>query len=193
MVKLMSIVCFYRRLFELQVQGTFKRVPLGEIYVGAEVSEKIDMGFFNNMLAKAAISFCGTLVSDLHASFGNAPSTHNFEMPHLVAPLFPTFDRVVITHPGDTPPAMGTPFQETEEQRSIRRSWSRIADAHIDVRNTYSFSVHSSQVDFFHWSVVGIPMVPPIDMRHFFGRSNIRIGGILLVSIYYLNAFADVL
>ncbi len=158
------------------MQGKFKRAPIGEVYVGAEVTNKVDLGIITRSLAKAAIKFCGTLVSDLHSSFGDDPETSNYEMPHLVSPLFPTFDKIVVSAPNETPPTMGYPFPETIEQRRARQKLGKIADCKIDVNNTYSFSVNTSQVDLLNWKLVGIPMVRPIELSTFFGSSMIRFG-----------------
>ena len=98
-------------MFEVQVQGRFKRQPVGEIFCGAEASSKMELGMITRGISKAACNFAGTMVNDLHYSFGDSPSQANYQVPHIVAPLFPTVDKLVVTLPGEEPPALGAPFE----------------------------------------------------------------------------------
>lgn len=161
----------------MQVQGKFKRHPSGEIFCGAEVSNKVELGIITRSMARAAIKFCETLVPNLHSSFGDSPDQPDFEMPHMVSPLFPTFDKIVVTEPGGKPPTIGLPFPETPAQVKIRKKWMKVKDANINIENTYSFSVNTSQVDLLNWKLVGIPMIRPIALNSFFGNSQIRLVG----------------
>ena len=74
----------------MQVQGRFKRMPVGEIYVGADVTNKMELGIITRSFSRAILKFINTMVNDLHYSFGDSPGTPGFEKPHIVAPLFTT-------------------------------------------------------------------------------------------------------
>lgn len=171
-----------RRQFEVQVQGKFKREPQGEIYVGAEVTSKMELGMLTRSISKAALRFCGTMVNDLHYSFGEATSDPNHQVPHLVAPIFPTFDKVLVSPPGTALPPMNVPFNEDLDYRKQRMKFRLTSDAKIDIANTYSFSVNTSNLNLLDWTLVGIPMVRPMDLRTFFGGAAIQLGELLLYS-----------
>ena len=151
-------------------------MPQGEIYVGAEATNKMELGIVTKAFSRAALQFCGTMVNDLHYSFGDKPSRTGFEIPHLVAPIFPTLDKIIITPDGQTPPEMGKPFQEDPEYRKQRLKMRLISDAKVDLSTTYSFSVNTSNLDLSRWNIVGIPYCSPKDLRLFFGDSSIRLG-----------------
>lgn len=164
----------------MQVQGKFKREPQGEIYVGAEVTNKMELGILTKSISKAALRFCGTMVSDLHYSFGDSQSDPNYQVPHLVAPIFPTFDKVLVTPPGEELPAMNIPFNENLEFRKQRIKFRLTSDAKIDINNTYSFSVNTSNLNLLDWTLVGVPMVRPMDLRTFFNNSSINLGALVM-------------
>lgn len=172
-----------RRQFEVQVQGKFKRLPIGEIFVGAETNVKVDMGLLTKSITKAALKFCGTMVNDLHYSFGDDQSDPNHQLPHIVAPIFPTFDKVLVTPPGGVLPEMNVPFNEDLEYRKQRIKYKLTSDAKIDLNTTYSFSVNTSNLNLLDWTLVGIPMVRPMDLRSFVGNNaSISLGKLVRFS-----------
>lgn len=165
-----------RRLFEVQVQGKFKRLPQGEIFVGAEASLKMELGLISRSVAKAAINLCSTMVGDLHSSLGDMKGNELYQLPHLVAPMFITFDKIVLTSKGETPPPLGIPFTEDLEYRKKRLKFRSIKDAEVDLETTYSFSVNTSNINLLTWQLTGIPLVRPMDLRTFIQESAIRLG-----------------
>ena len=170
-----SFVFSSRRVFELQVQGRFKRLPEGEIVVGGESTNKMELGLIMRSICKAVCNFGSSIISDLHYSFGDVQSTPDYQLPHMSAPLFSTMDKLIVTLPGGALPKMGEPFNEDPEHRKKRMKYKNIEDACIKIGNTYSFSVASSNIDFCKWCTVGIPMVKPMDLRTFWGDSDLRL------------------
>lgn len=163
-------------MFEVQVQGKFKRKPAGEIFVGAESSEKMQLGLITRSISKIVCNFCSTIVADLHYSFGDSTKDgSNYQLPHLVAPLFPTLDKIIVTPPGESPPTLGTPFTEDPDYRKQRLKFHLTADANIDLETTYSFSVNTSNLNLADWKIVGVPMVQPMDLRSFFSDASIML------------------
>lgn len=144
--------------------------------MGAEVTNKMELGFLTKSMCNAALKFCGTMVTDLHSSFGDNPSQPKYQLPHLVAPLFPTLDKIVVTPPGETPPQVGIPFVEDPEYRKQRMKFKQISDSNIDVNSIYSFSVNTAQIDVVNWQLTGIPMIRPQDLTMFMGNSDLRLG-----------------
>lgn len=169
--------CFFKgkKTFEVQVQGKFKRQPIGELYCGAEAVDKMELGLITRSISKAVCNFATTIINDLHYSFGDSPTNANYQVPHIVAPLFPTLDKVVVTPPSQEPPPMGAPFVEDLEYRARRLKFKSLAEAQVDINNTYSFSVNTANLDLTTWDIVGIPMMKSMDMRTFFGESPIRL------------------
>jgi hypothetical protein len=151
-------------------------MPQGEIFVGGEATNKMELGMIMRSVCKAVSNFACSIITDLHYSFGDPQNIDEYEIPHMAAPLFTTMDKIVVTPPGERPPPMGAPFPEDPEFRKKRFKFRSIDDAKLDLRNVYSFSVNTRNIDFSTWQVVGIPMVRPMDLRSFFGDSTLRLG-----------------
>ena len=94
----------------------------------------------------------------------------------MVAPLFPTMDKIIQTPEGQEPPELGVPFVEDPEYRKMRLK-NKVTNDLIDLTSTYSFSVNTSNMDLITWCLVGVPMLQAIDLRTFFGDSPIRLVG----------------
>lgn len=165
-----------RRLFEVQVQGKFKRQPAGEIFVGAEASAKMELGLFTRSISMAAMKLCSTMVTDMHYSFGESMDNPNHQLPHVVGPIFPTMDKIIVTPPGETPPPLGIPFTEDINYRKERLKYKSIDEAQVKLDHTYSLSVNTSNLNLLDWTMVNIPMVKPMDLRTFFGNASIQLG-----------------
>ena len=109
-----------KRMFELQVQGKFKRLPMGEIVVGGESSNEMELGMIMRTICKSVCNFAGTFISDLSFSFGDSQKKEDYELPHMSAPLFPTMDKLIVTPDGKTPPTMGQCWDEDPDWRKRR-------------------------------------------------------------------------
>eukprot|EP00606_Chrysophyceae_sp_TOSAG23-5_P001196 GSChrysophyteH2.ASY1.ANO1.1381.1 assembled CDS len=171
--------CFYdtkkKVTYEVQVQGKFKRLPRGELVCGAETCEKMELGFMTRTFCNMTLKFAGTIVDDLHYSFGEDLAKSDHEFPHLVGPLFPTLDKIIESKPGDPLPEMGRPFLEDPEYRKKRLKWKSSYNANINLDYTYSFSVNTANIDIVAWQFVNIPMVNNIDLSSIFGDSPMRL------------------
>ena len=185
-----------RRVFELQVQGQFKRLPIGEIVVGGESTNKMELGLIMRSVCKAVCNFGSSIINDLHFSFGDLQSNFDYQLPHMAAPLFTTMDRVIVSLDKSSVPKMGEPFIEDPEYRKKRMKFKNIDDANIKLEHIYSFSVASSNIDFCKWCTVGIPMVRPMDLRTIWGDSDLSLGTYVLFFFFfslvccnYLNSF----
>ncbi|RYG97270.1 hypothetical protein EON65_53120, partial [archaeon] len=84
-----------KNTFEVQIQGKFLQVipPNCTLYVGAEITKKMELGLVTRGLCGSILNFCKAYSSHLHSSFGDAA---NVELPHIVAPLWNTIDRLVV-------------------------------------------------------------------------------------------------
>ena len=125
--------------------------------------------------ARTVMNFASTVINDLHFSLGDAQTSKYYQLPHIVAPIFATVDKFVVTPPGKMPPPMGVPYVEDPAYRAKRLKFRKVADAEIDLNNIYSFSVNTRNIDLCTWNLVNFPMMRPMDMRSFFGDSPIRL------------------
>lgn len=151
------------------MQGRFKKVPEGLIYVGADAIFQLQLGLLTQSFVKAVLSFLKTLVNNLHYSFGDSKSVPGYETAHVVAPLFSTMDKVVVTPAGEVPPSMGVPFPDDLELRKIRLDPARCDTIEIIPGATYSFSLNSNNIALPEWQVMGIPMLKPLSINMFSG------------------------
>lgn len=159
---------------EIQIQGQFKRLPQGEIYMGAYVSNKMELGLITRSIAKAALSYVGSRVTNMHYSFGDSdPNDPAFQLPHCVSPMFVTFDKIIVTPPGETPPKIRDPYDEDPEYRKMRLNWHRIKDANIQLDNIYSFSSNTQNIDLVTWTLTNFPMIRALDIRTLAGESSL--------------------
>ncbi len=92
-----------RCTFEVQVQGKFKRLPCGEIFVGADCQTELSLGVVTRAFCKGVLRFVATMVNNLCYSFGESPTAAasaggpgkdtaaaGHQIAHLVAPIFAT-------------------------------------------------------------------------------------------------------
>ena len=164
-----------KRQFEVQVQGKFKRVPKGQIYVGAETGHKMELGILTRSIVKALLKFAGSMVNNLHYSFGDDPTKPDWQASHVVAPIVCGMDRIVITPQGEKAPEMGEPFAPYESWEARKKRVSSKEKLRIDTTSTYSMSVNTSNIDLTSWSMVGVPMVGKVAMSNLFGDTFIKL------------------
>lgn len=165
-------------MFEVQLQGKFKEAPKGEMFVGAQISKPLNLSLAMKSFSNLTLRFLNTLVSDLHVSYGDKQENNpNYELAHLVAPLFSSFDKVIITPPGCTPPPLFIPFYEDTNLRKKRCRYRSMKDHQIDINSTYSLSVNTGNLDLINWKIVNIPLARPMSLSNFFGNSSIELCG----------------
>jgi Protein of unknown function (DUF1769) len=54
------------RMFEVQVQGRFRRLPDGELYIGIEIGDRMKLGLMTMGLCKALLSFGQRMNRNIH-------------------------------------------------------------------------------------------------------------------------------
>ena len=93
--------------------------------MGAELTEKMQLGIVTKMVASTVLSFAKRILKNMHFSFGesskNISNVDEIELPHVTFPLSRGMDRLIVTEPGGTPPPLGIEFNETEESRVARK------------------------------------------------------------------------
>ena len=166
-----------QRLFEMQIQGKFKKLPQGVLYMGAELTERMHMGLVTKTVAGMILGFARRVLKNLHYSFGDKPGgvqeADEMELPHLTFPLSRGMDRLVITPVGGKIPPLGKEFFEPDEVRIPRRGKGE--EPQFVLGPTYSMSFHSMYMDFAQWQLVNIAGQKSIDLAGYFGDSSVHI------------------
>ena len=151
------------QMFELQIQGSFKRLPVGTLFMGAEIQSRPRVGKIMSRLITVVMNFVQRRMFGLHWALGEAeyaptPAARAlWEAPHIVFPLARAMDRVVVTADGDDVPKLGGELDEPLEQRDARRQ-GRSPDVAWALGSTYSFSFMSQMIDFASWRVINLPV-----------------------------------
>lgn len=127
-----------KRELTLQLQGKFKRCPVGEVYCGVEVTSKMELGILLKSISRIGLNFVKSIVSDMHHSFGDYPNDPTHEHPHIVAPLVRAMDRLVVTPDDQAPPPIHMPFIEEDRHRQARIKNNDKFEFTLD--SIYSFS-----------------------------------------------------
>ena len=128
-----------RRLFwegrnrELNLDG---HRPRGVVYIGGEITERMQLGLVAKGLANLALKFVKARTAFLHHSYGDKEDR---QLAHIVMPLWSSVDRLVVTPQGGTPPPLGEgALPEPDAERLVRRASSDAGEWETDA--TYSFS-----------------------------------------------------
>lgn len=162
------------RKFEIQFQGQIKYIPKGIVVVGGELEKKIDIGYFTSILLSTLVSFSMALNSLLKVGFGEDIKENNdYEQPHIVFPLFRVMDRVIISNLDEELPILGQEIPESDIERDKRRNGD--TEFKFETDKIYTFSFHTSFIDFANWTLCGFPGYSSIDIRTFLGIQSPRI------------------
>ncbi|KNC53792.1 uncharacterized protein AMSG_09512 [Thecamonas trahens ATCC 50062] len=138
-----------KRSFEIQIQGKFKVVPQGTLYMGVE-----------------------SMIRGLHSSFGTRDDS---ELPHIVFPLTMSVDRYIVTPPGESPPDLCVMMLPgTDDENAARRKNARIDDT-FTTTDTYTLSFHSANLDLVQWKAVKIPGLSDLELTSFVADQPLRI------------------
>ena len=88
------------------------------------------------------------------------------ELPHMGAPAFHSFDRVVTTKEGEEPPKLGQhlPRMPSDDQRRKNFFKNNII---VDAKSTYTFSVKNRRFNPLLWKVVTVPIIRTFTVSRF--------------------------
>jgi hypothetical protein len=152
-----------------------KVLPKGEVMLGGELFDKMQVSFVTRTLLSFLMKFAMSLNPFLHFGFGDDHKQDGmFEFPHFTFPLFRVMDRVVVTPENETPPELGKELPESDQDRGLRRNGK---GPHMNFQNgyIYTFSFHSMYVDFTRWVICNFPGYRAIDLRGFLGQQKVKI------------------
>lgn len=74
------------------------------------------------------------------------------------APAFHSFDRVVVTPPGQSPPPLGQHLPKTDYDIKRRKHFFKLQDK-VNLDCTYTFSMKNRRFDPLGWKVIGVPIL----------------------------------
>ena len=158
------------RRLELQVQGRFKHRMESMVYIGGELSQRMQLGLITRSLLRLVLTFLKNFHSSIHCSFGDKA---NAQLPHVVCPLWQSADRMYVTRPGEDPPALGQNIPETDAARAARKASD--PRGNWDPDNIYTFTLNTAIVDLPNWQIVDVPMLrAPLNLATFVGDASVR-------------------
>lgn len=160
-----------KRRLVINLQGSFKRKPQGVVYAGAEISDPMKLGLVTRGLCKVLLRLVESFNKNMHYSFGDSEGK---ELAHIVAPAYTFFERFIATPPGQTPPSMDEPFEESPESIAYRKKTNSFGE--WNTTDTYSFSFYSMYIDLPTWQLVGLPASGDLSLTTFWGQSSLSIG-----------------
>jgi hypothetical protein len=165
-----------RRLFEVQLQGRFKRPVEGVLFVGGEISlRQMQLGLLTKSIAHGLLRIVRSFFPHLHFSFGDREGR---ERPHIVSPLWGGADRLIVTPIGETPPKLGSTAAMDAETPAHRKSRRGGGVGVYDTEQTYTFSFNTSNIDLNRWRLRGLPLFGDVDLHNFW------LDGSVSISIY---------
>jgi hypothetical protein len=157
--------------FEVQCQGRFTKIPQGRLYIGAEITKKMNLGLFTRGLCYTVLQFVNSINPFIHSSFGD---NENAELPHITGPLWSLADKIVVTPEGGVAPQLGQLLPEEEGARAERRS-RPLHEEVVDLTSTYSFSVNTDNIELCDWNMVNVPLTNSMDLHTFWDDADIRL------------------
>jgi hypothetical protein len=157
-----------RRRIVINLQGKFKYQPEGTVYAGAEISKPMKLGLVTRGLAGVLLRLADRFISNVHSSFGD-----DTELAHIMAPAYTFFERLVITPPGQDPPALDADIEESADSLAKRKCSKGVCQ--WNTVDTYTFSFYSMNINLPTWSLVGLPMSGDISLTTFWGDSSVKI------------------
>ena len=132
------------------MQGHFKQLPRGVLYLGGEVLEPTKLGLVTKGLANVLLKFVSLWASSrrlaLHYSLDDKGGR---QLAHVTMPLWCSADRIVATPAGCAPPPLGTELPEEDEAALARLASCESGTWQLG--STYSFSFHNAYFDMPAW------------------------------------------
>jgi hypothetical protein len=169
-----------KRIWELRFEFRFKEPPGpdDEVYFGIEMEKYVRLSEGTKRVGTVALAAIKKALGGLYSSYGDDPDVckGELEKPVTVVPLW-AFDQFVETPEGETAPSLtDVRFPEFGKKRASRISeYVKELDElkkNFRVGATYQFAFwgNSRWLDVLNWSLIGIPMLTPLDFDNFAGR-----------------------
>lgn len=182
------------RLWEIRFQFRFKKKPDNDrdIFFGIELEEYVPLNMATLQAQRVITAGISQAIGGLYQSPGDDPRkvAGELEMPTCVLPLW-AFDQFIETPENEEPPGLCDPnFPQLGKKR-----YRRIAEYAQEIKDlqqsfragptyTMSFWGISRFMDVLNWTVIGIPIVTPMNFNTFAGKPPVHV-------VFYSLARAD--
>jgi Protein of unknown function (DUF1769) len=131
------------------------------MFMGAEITKKMELGLFTKGICSSILQVVRAVNPYLHHAFGDKK---DYELPHIVGPMWSLFDRLEITPPGGQIPELGGLMDEDAAHRTKRRKTPNFfVDANTS--DTYSMSFKTSSLELVDWTIVKVPVMGEMDLH----------------------------
>ncbi|RHY26734.1 hypothetical protein DYB32_007338 [Aphanomyces invadans] len=161
-----------QRTVWIMVQGSFKRAPLGTIYVAGELPRTMALTFWSKALVTMIVATIKSLLGGIiHFSFGDKD-----ELPHLALPLYQSADTVIATPLDEVPPKLGASNWVEDPAKRAERKRTPVGAETFRTDVVYSFQFHTMHVDLAHWSLVNLPGLQNVSLTSLMGDMSLRLG-----------------
>jgi hypothetical protein len=159
-----------QRRFEFQYRVKLKKKPENkELCFCIELNQELKLGILQKALVSSCLLFMKKMSPSFQYNVTGSPHSDNgkYEKPHMSFAVEKVLDRLVITRPDESPPALGTELYEDLDQVKRRRS----GKFHVEwnTEDTYTMAIWSHYIDWINWEVVNIPGVKHFPMSSILG------------------------
>ncbi|GAX11977.1 hypothetical protein FisN_8Lh072 [Fistulifera solaris] len=157
-----------KRRIVWQIQGTFRQVPQGVLYAGAELMQPMRLGLVTQGVARLLLKLVQRFHSNVHFSFGS-----DDELAHIVIPAFTAMEKMIVTPPFQEPPRLGDPWDEAPESMQFRKETQSTGS--WNTTDTYSMEFFSMYIDLAQWKLVQLPVSGDVALQTFWGDSPVNL------------------